>query len=402
MAETDVIVDLTDLYNPNPLDSNASAVSATITSTQPDCQCSDVYIPISFPNSVTLQLAYDDTLNTVLADDPSSLSPGDQIAIGNSILTYDIAPNTTGFRTYLSSRSVTRTDTYDHSYLTDVQYRYMVLYLQAVEGLGPNCTYTRKSDGSIKTVADIYGFQTALVKARPYYDIYSNATVGYGHFLGPINPSTPIPIKGNTFKLSDGIPSYYVNPTNGITYYPLDDLLNADLVDKIIRAYRYLGKARWDWLAYNQPDWALICVDKMFNGGTTGLQGWPTLLYYMGLTGNKIYHRKNSQGHYESILPTYAEGGIESKIPFLLKNQIPVIGGKAHPEYSKYPYKIFGGPRNGRATPTQLAGIAENLKLHFTDRDNAAINLFVYQNDDQPGVKNYSHFSQIVGYPLIP
>jgi len=86
-----------------------------------------------------------------------------------------------------------------------------------------------------------------------------------------------------------------------------------------------------------------------------------------------------------------------------VKNQIPVIGGKAHPEYSKYPYQIFGGPRNGRATTAmQLDEIVENLKLHFTDRDNAAIKLFVYQNGSKPGRKNYSYFSQIVGSPLNP
>jgi hypothetical protein len=53
----------------------------------------------------------------------------------------------------------------------------------------------------------------------------------------------------------------------------------------------FLGPARWNWIIDNHPAWAMLLVEKQYNGGDFGLRGWPKMMYFMGLTDNENYFK---------------------------------------------------------------------------------------------------------------
>jgi len=309
-----------------------------------NCECMDIYSNQTYPTTVEYQDAYDYSINKSIG----GANVGDKMTIGTNTYTYAIAPVTQGFNSYLTSNTVKKTANYNHSYLTDDAFKYYLVFLQVNEGLGPNVKYYKDSGGNNIQITDVYGIKEPKFTAYSYSDYLGNKTIGYGHYLGS---ATTVNIQGTNHNVSSGLSNALV-----------DDLLNQDMVSKIIATHDFLGYTRWTWLVGYQPDWACICVDKNYNGGNSGLRGWPKMLHAMGLTGKKIY-----------TLDELAKIGTLEKIPFV------------------NPWKVFNN------YSYQKSLIAQNCILPpyntYKKRNDSTINLFIYQNDNLGSAStHYSYF----------
>jgi len=107
-------------------------------------------------------------------------------------------------------------------------------------------------------------------------------TIGYGHKLLDYEK------KLRVITINDKYSVIEIDK-NGLSDLDVERLFAFDIKKRIELTQNFIGPARWNWLIDNHPAWAMLLVEKQYNGGTFGLRSWPKLLYCMGLTDSENY-----------------------------------------------------------------------------------------------------------------